>query len=44
MWHVWKKKNSNSYRVLVKKPARKKPLGRLTEKCGNNIKIDIKET
>jgi hypothetical protein len=31
------------YRVLVVKPERKSPLGRLRRKWENNIKMDLKE-
>jgi hypothetical protein len=34
----------NAYRILVGKPERKRPLGRLRRRWGDNIKIDHRET
>jgi hypothetical protein len=33
----------NGYRVLVGKPEGKRPLGRLRQRCENNIKMDLRE-
>ena len=32
-----------TYRLLVRKPERKRPLGRPRRRCEDNIKIDLKE-
>jgi hypothetical protein len=32
-----------AYRVLVWRPEGKRPLGRLSRRCGDNIKMDILE-
>jgi hypothetical protein len=34
----------NAFRVLVVKPERKRPLGRLKRRWEDNIKMDLKET
>jgi hypothetical protein len=33
----------NAYRVLVRKPEGKKPLGRPRRRCMDNIKMDLRE-
>jgi hypothetical protein len=33
----------NAYRILVGKPEGKRPLGRPTRRCVDNIKMDIKD-
>jgi hypothetical protein len=35
--------NRNAYRILVGKPERKRPLGRLKRRWLDNIKIDVRE-
>jgi hypothetical protein len=35
-------KKRNAYRILVGKPERKRPLGRLRRRWVDNIKIDLK--
>jgi hypothetical protein len=32
----------NAYRILVGKPARKRPLGSHRHRCEDNIKLDLK--
>jgi hypothetical protein len=34
----------NAYRILVRKPDRKRPLGRPRRRWVNNIKMDLRET
>jgi hypothetical protein len=34
----------NTYRILVEKPERKRPLGKPTRRCVENIKMDLRET
>jgi hypothetical protein len=33
----------NAYTILVEKPERKRPLGRLRSRCVDNIKRDLRE-
>jgi hypothetical protein len=33
----------NAYRILVGKPEGKRPLGRPTHRCENNIRMDLRE-
>jgi hypothetical protein len=35
--------NRNAYRILVRKPKGKRPLGRPRRRCVGNIKMDLKE-
>jgi hypothetical protein len=42
MWHEWGK-NRNVYRLLVRKPEGKRPLGRTRRRWIDNIKMDISE-
>jgi hypothetical protein len=35
--------NMNTHRILVGKPEGKRPLGRLTHKWEDNIKMDLRE-
>jgi hypothetical protein len=35
--------NRNAYRILVGKPERKRPLGRLRRRWVNNVKMDLRE-
>jgi hypothetical protein len=41
MWHEWRKKNT--YRILVGKPERRRPLGRPRRRWVGNIKMDLRE-
>jgi hypothetical protein len=36
-------KTRNTYRILVRKPEGKTPLGRLRRRLVNNIKMDLRE-
>jgi hypothetical protein len=38
---MWAKRNT--YRILVGKPERKRPLGKPTRRCVDNIKMDLGE-
>jgi hypothetical protein len=35
--------NRNAYRILVRKPEGKRPLGRPRRRCVDNIKMDLTE-
>jgi hypothetical protein len=41
--HVTRKKNLNTYRILIRKPEGRRPLGRPRCRCVDNIKVDIVE-
>jgi hypothetical protein len=41
MWHVWGE--DNPYDILVRKPGRKRPLGRRRHRWYNDINIDLRE-
>jgi hypothetical protein len=34
----------NAHRILVRKPERRRPLGRPSRRCVDSIKIDLRET
>jgi hypothetical protein len=38
---MWEKRNV--YRILVRKPEGKRPIGRPSRRWGNNIKMDLRE-
>jgi hypothetical protein len=38
MWHI--QETTGAYRVLVGKPERKRPLGRLRRRWGENVRMD----
>jgi hypothetical protein len=42
MWHEWGEKR-NVYRLLVRKPEGKRPLGRPRHRWIHNIKMDLSE-
>jgi hypothetical protein len=42
MWHEWREKR-NVYRLLIRKPERKRPLGRPRRRWIDNIKMDLLE-
>ena len=41
MWHIWG--GRDVYRVLVRKPEGKRPLGRPSRRWEDNIKMDLQE-
>jgi hypothetical protein len=41
MWHTWERRGT--YRVLVGKPAEKRPLARSRHRLKDNIKMDPEE-
>jgi hypothetical protein len=44
MWHAWDRGEKCTYKVLVEKPERKRPLGRPRCRREDGIRIDLRET
>jgi hypothetical protein len=43
MWHAWGR-GEVFYRILVRTPERRRPLGRPRRRWEDNIKMDLRET
>jgi hypothetical protein len=43
MWHLWEKGEVYTYRVLAKKPGRRRPFGKPGRRWKNNIRINFKD-